>query len=122
MRPVSLADIYHKSGHIVALLLYKNFLGVNFSVPNNFDIISFSGYSPMMSRPPHPGSFSPFPAQLVYWPGCGYPSPPISPNNYYMTPSSVLTPTSSISNLSNGVTSPGHSSPTLPSQQNLVKR
>jgi len=78
------------------------------------------GYSPMMSRPPHPGSFSPFPAQLVYWPGCGYPSPPISPNNYYMTPSSVLTPTSSISNLSNGVTSPGHSSPTLPSQQNLL--
>jgi len=97
------------------------------------------GYSPLinggLSRPPPPGpaSFhSPahFPAQLVYWPGCGYPSPPISPNNYYMTtpgpatptPSSLLTPTSSISSLSNGVTSPGpgHSSPPLASQQNTL--
>jgi len=77
-------------------------------------------YSPLMggmphtnSRPPAPGSFSPFPAQLLYWP---YPSPPISPNNYFLpphghitTPSSLLTPTSSISSLSNGVTSPGPS-------------
>ena len=96
------------------------------------------GYSPLinggLSRPPlAPGaaSYSPahFPAQLVYWPGCpGYPSPPISPNNYYMTtpatpsPSSLLTPTSSISSLSNGVTSPGpgHASPPLTSQQNAL--
>jgi len=77
-------------------------------------------YSPLMggmphtnSRPPAPGSFNPFPAQLLYWP---YPSPPISPNNYFLpphghitTPSSLLTPTSSISSLSNGVTSPGPS-------------
>jgi len=74
-------------------------------------------YSPLMggmphttTRPPAPGSFSPFPAQLLYWP---YPSPPISPNNYFLpphghisSPSSLLTPTSSISSLSNGVTSP----------------
>ena len=92
----------------------------------------YPAYSPL-SRPP-PGTFSPFPAQLVYWPGCGYPSPPMSPNNYYVpgggstghvtaTPSSLLTPTSSISSLSNGVTS-GHSSPPLPQQQqnNLVKQ
>ena len=89
-------------------------------------------YSPLMgglphttSRPPAPGSFSPFPAQLLYWP---YPSPPISPNNYFLpphghmsSPSSLLTPTSSISSLSNGVTSPlpsggpqGQGSPQLP--------
>jgi len=74
-------------------------------------------YSPLMaglphntSRPPAPTSFNPFPAQLLYWP---YPSPPISPNNYFLpphghmsSPSSLLTPTSSISSLSNGVTSP----------------
>jgi len=90
-------------------------------------------YSPLMgglphntSRPPAPGSFNPFPAQLLYWP---YPSPPISPNNYFLpphghmsSPSSLLTPTSSISSLSNGVTSPlpagacpqGQGSPQLP--------
>lgn len=89
-------------------------------------------YNPLMggmphttSRPPAPGSFSPFPAQLLYWP---YPSPPISPNNYFLpphghmsSPSSLFTPTSSISSLSNGVTSPlpsggpqGQGSPQLP--------
>jgi len=93
-------------------------------------------YSPLMaglphntSRPPAPTSFNPFPAQLLYWP---YPSPPISPNNYFLpphghmsSPSSLLTPTSSISSLSNGVTSPlpsgggqaqgqGQGSPQLP--------
>jgi len=67
---------------------------------------SYPGYSPgIMSRPPPQGSYSPFPAQLVYWPG--YPSPPISPTNYYMpgpASSCLLTPSSSIA--SSGLTSP----------------
>jgi len=87
---------------------------------------AFPAYTPLLGAPrPPPPSFSHFPAQLLYWPGCGYPSPPISPNNYYMAPghppppASLLTPTSSISNLSNGLTSPGagqdlQTSPTQP--------
>lgn len=93
----------------------------------------YPAYSPMLAatRPP-PASFSHFPGGMLYWPACGYPSPPISPNNYYMagghlaTPSSLLTPTSSISNLSNGLTSPGQdqASPTQPQQpgQNSLVR
>lgn len=74
-------------------------------------------------RPSTPGTFNPFPGPMIYWP---YPSPPISPTNYFnplpggvhipphvnvnghhshSTPS-MLTPTSSISSLSNGVASP----------------
>ena len=99
----------------------------------------FPAYSGLLPRPgshPHPPP-SPFPPQLVYWPGpgCGYPSPPISPSNYFLPPtpgpasaSLCLTPTSSLSSLSNGVTSPGpghappsgHSSPPLPLQQNSL--
>ena len=93
----------------------------------------YPAYSPLLAatRPP-PASFSHFPGGMLYWPACGYPSPPISPNNYYMagghlaTPSSLLTPTSSISNLSNGLTSPGQdqASPTQPQQpgQNSLVR
>ena len=99
----------------------------------------YPAYSGLLPRPgshPHPPP-SPFPPQLVYWPGpgCGYPSPPISPSNYFLPPtpgpasaSLCLTPTSSLSSLSNGVTSPGpghappsgHSSPPLPLQQNSL--
>merc|ERR1712128_241183 len=72
-------------------------------------------YSPLMGGLPHTTSRPP--------------SPPISPNNYFLpphghmsSPSSLLTPTSSISSLSNGVTSPlpsgvcpqGQGSPQLP--------
>ena len=93
---------------------------------------SYHGYSPqLITRPPpgHQGSYSPFPgpAQLIYWPpGCGYPSPPISPNTYYMTggpPSScLLSPTSSA--FSSGVTSPvpEQVSPTPPHNQAQVRR
>lgn len=71
------------------------------------------------TRPAAPGTYTPFPGPLIYWP---YPSPPISPTNYFntlpgsilpphvnvngMSTPSLLTPTSSISSLSNGVTSP----------------
>ena len=71
---------------------------------------------------------------MLYWPACGYPSPPISPNNYYVAgghlpaPSSLLSPTSSISNLTNGLTDPGPhlpagqdpASPSQPPQNSLV--
>merc|ERR1711936_33775 len=64
-------------------------------------------FSPLLqgARHPAPGSFPPYPPHLLYWP---YPSPPMSPNNYYLPshPTTLLTPTSSISSLSNGVTSP----------------
>ena len=64
-------------------------------------------FSPLLQggRHPAPASFSPYPPQLLYWP---YPSPPMSPNNYFLPshPTTLLTPTSSISSLSNGVTSP----------------
>jgi epithelial splicing regulatory protein 1/2 len=81
------------------------------------------------TRPATPASFNPFPGPMIYWP---YPSPPISPTNYFNTlpggvlpphvnvnghhshsTPSLLTPTSSISSLSNGVTSP---SPPVPPQ------
>merc|ERR550539_1586455 len=41
----------------------------------------FPAYTPLLGAPrppPPPGSFSHFPGQMLYWPGCGYPSPPIS--------------------------------------------
>merc|ERR550539_1664195 len=67
-------------------------------------------FSPLLQggRHPAPASFAPYPPQLLYWP---YPSPPMSPNNYFLPshPTTLLTPTSSISSissLSNGVTSP----------------
>jgi len=67
-------------------------------------------FSPLLqgARHPAPGSFPPYPPHLLYWP---YPSPPMSPNNYYLPshPTTLLTPTSSISSISslgNGVTSP----------------
>merc|ERR1719370_118930 len=70
-------------------------------------------FSPLLqgARHPAPGSFPPYPPHLLYWP---YPSPPMSPNNYFLPshPSTLLTPTSSMSSisslstLSNGVTSP----------------
>ena len=101
----------------------------------------YPAYSGLLPRPGSHPPHSPFPPQLVYWPGpgCGYPSPPISPTNYFLpqTPgpasaSLCLTPPSSLSSLSNGVTSPGpgpghappsgHSSPPLPLQPNNLVR
>jgi len=66
-------------------------------------------YSPLLQGPRPPTAFPPFPPQLLYWP---YPSPPMSPNSYFLPshPSTLLTPTSSISSVSTlstgGVTSP----------------
>ena len=67
---------------------------------------------------------------MLYWPACGYPSPPISPNNYYVAgghlppPSSLLSPTSSISNLTGEPHLPPSqdlASPSQPAQNSLVR-
>ena len=73
--------------------------------------------------PPPPGSFSHFPPGLLYWPGCGYPSPPISPTNYFMPGGQLAGPPSSLLTTTSPVSSPGQDqpSPTQPTHNTLVR-